>query len=318
MKAQTKVPLYAVVKDDAYGHGAEKVSLTLEPHVQGFCVATVSEGVSLRVAGVSREILVLTPCLCEEELLSCATYALTPVVSSEASFSLAQRTAKKFGISLHFHLKVNTGMNRYGVCLEHVERLCMKATRAGAEIEGVFSHLYAPEEESTRNAQLRIFTDASELVLKYFPNAKRHLAASGGILAGKAFHFDAVRCGIALYGYLPSGFENAVSVKPAMKLYATVAQSLRFIGGGVGYHRAEKDYETLSTFRLGYGDGLWREGEIGGEGPLCMDAFVKSGSAPFGRRRLILKDFAAYAKAHRTIVYEALVNVGRKAEKVYV
>ena len=318
IKARAKVPLFAVVKDDAYGHGAERVSLAIEPHVHGFCVATVSEGASLRTAGVSKEILVLTPCLCEEEFLSCAAYALTPVVSSFASFRLAKGAAEKYGYSLRFQLKVNTGMNRYGVRPDHVKALCREAMISGAEIEGVFSHLYAPEDEVARNKQTELFIKATEQVREYYPNAIRHLAASGGILAGEKYRFDAVRSGIALYGYLPSGFEGAIAVKPAMKIYATVAQSLRFLGGGVCYHRAERDYKDLSTLRLGYGDGFWREGGIGNENKLCMDAFVRSGKSGFASRKLIIKDAAKYARAHNTIVYEALVGVGRRAEKVYV
>ena len=318
VKARAKVPLFAVVKDDAYGHGAERVSLAIEPHVHGFCVATVSEGASLRTAGVGKEILVLTPCLCEEELLSCAAYALTPTVSSFSSFRLAKSAAEKYGFPLHFHLKVNTGMNRYGVRPDLVKALCREAALAGAEITGVFSHLYAPEDEGARNRQTALFIKATEQAQEFYPYAVRHLAASGGILAGEEYNFDAVRSGIALYGYLPAGFEDEIPVKPAMKVYATVAQSLSFLGGGVCYHKAEKDYKKLSTLRLGYGDGFWREGFIGNENKLCMDAFVRSGKASFASRRLIIKDAAEYAKAHNTIVYEALLNIGRRAEKVYV
>lgn len=318
VKARAKVPLFAVVKDDAYGHGAEKVSLALEPHVHGFCVATVLEGASLRAVGVQKEILVLTPCLSEEELLSCAAYTLTPTVSSLSSFRLARGVAEKHGFSLRFHLKVNTGMNRYGVPPDRVEAICREAMLAGNQIEGVFSHLYAPEDENARNRQTELFIKATEKVRRYYPNAVRHLAASGGILAGEQYRFDAVRSGIALYGYLPSGFEGAMKVKPAMKIYATVAQGLRFLGGGIGYQKAEKNYDDLSVLRLGYGDGFWREGKIGNESKLCMDAFVKIGREKFGSRKLIIKDAAAYARAHNTIVYEALVNVGRRAEKVYV
>ena len=318
IKARAKVPLFAVVKDDAYGHGAERVSLEIEPHVYGFCVATVQEGVSMRAAGVSKEILVLTPCLCEEEFLSCAAYALTPTVSSPSSFRLGERAAEKFNFSLRFHLKVNTGMNRYGVRPDRVELICREAMHSNAEIEGVFSHLYAPEDKSARNAQTELFCKSAEKVREYFPNAMRHLAASGGILAGGEYAFDAVRSGIALYGYLPYGFEGEIPVKPAMKVYATVAQSSSFLGGGVCYQKAEKEYGKLSVIRLGYGDGFWRKGHIGNENKLCMDAFVRSGRANFGSRKLIIKDAAEYARAHNTIVYEALVNIGRKAEKVYV
>ena len=70
--------------------------------------------------------------------------------------------------------------------------------------------------------------------------------------------------------------------------------------------------------RLGYGDGFPRAGKLKNINGLCMDAYVREGSALFGKRRLILSDVAAYARAHGTIVYEALVNITKKAEKVYV
>lgn len=317
VKARAGTDLYAVVKDDAYGHGAEKIALLLEPTVRGFAVATVLEGEALRISGIRKEILVLSPCLSEEEALAAERYGLTPTVTSLASFKLLLRAGEKFGFSPRAQLKINTGMNRYGIRPECADSLCRLAKSGGVEFTGVFSHFYAPEEERARERQYELFSAASERVIKFFPSAVRHLSATGGILAGAKYNFDAVRCGIALYGYLPKGFEGALPVKPAMKVYAAVSHSGMFTGGGVGYRPAQQRYRQLSTLRLGYGDGFLRAEGLG-EGDLCMDAFVKRGSAPFGKRRLVMKDASVLARKYHTIVYEVLVNVGKKAEKRYV
>lgn len=312
------VPLIAVVKDDAYGHGAERVAAALEPIVQGFAVATVEEGAALRISGVRKKILVLTPCLDEEEVLICNAYQLLPTISSFSALHLAISAAKRFSLPLCAQLKINTGMNRYGFRPEQVDRACANMTSAGGEFAGIFSHFYAPEDECARESQYEIFSSASERALRFFPRAQRHLSSTGGILAGKKYNFDAVRSGIALYGYLPHGFEGALDLKPAMKLYAATAWNGTFLGGGVCYRKAGAPYRKLTTLRFGYGDGLPRAGGVKNVNELCMDAFVREGYAPFGKRRLVLSDMAAFAKSQGTIVYEVLVNIAKKAEKIYV
>lgn len=314
--SRANVPLYAVVKDDAYGHGIEAVSLAIEPYVLGFSVAEVLEGVSLRVAGILKEILVLSPCLCEEEAALCLYHDLTPSISSFEALELFFRTAEKLSKEPKVQLKINTGMNRYGFSVEEVKKAIERIKSFGGTIEGVYSHLFAPDRKALALSQRELFLRASALVLDAFPNAVRHLASTGGVLAGEEFCFDAVRCGIALYGYLPAPFQGAMEVLPAMKLFASSAQNLTFIGGGLGYGKAEKEYKNLTTFRLGYGDGFCRKD--GKASLLCMDAEIEEGFYPFGTRKLILSNFEEYASSHGTIVYDALVSLTKKAEKYYV
>ena len=310
-------PLYAVVKDDAYGHGAAEVALALEEQAHGFAVATADEGASLRVAGVSKDILVLTPALTEEEALRACAYGLVLTVSSLAALRVLFRARERFGLSPRTHLAVNTGMNRYGLRPERAGYACRAAAEGGIAIEGVYSHLYAPEVRAARDRQAELFRAACGRVREYFPRAERHLSATGGILAGREYRFDAVRSGIALYGYLPRGFEGALRLSPAMKVYSHVAQSGTFTGGGVGYAAAERGYGALTTLRLGYGDGFFRAGGLGGVGKLCMDAFIREGGGKFGQRRLVLADAEEYARAHGTIAYEVLCRIGGRAEKRY-
>ena len=317
VKERAGVPLYAVVKDDAYGHGAEQVALALEGAVKGFCVATVQEGAALRTSGVVKEILVLTPCLNEAEALSCAAYGLTPSLSSPASMKLALRAAERFAFPLTVQLAVNTGMNRYGFRPDFVRTACRTLLPNGVTVTGVYSHLYAPQIGAAREEQAALFQKAAEEVLSFYPTAIRHLSATGGILAG-GNRCDAVRAGIALYGYLPDGFEGTLAVRPALKIYAYVAGSAAFTGGGAGYAPAEKNYKYLHTLRVGYGDGVFRKDSLGAVGNLCMDATVREGRAKFGARKLLFESVTEYARAHGTTEYEALVNLTKKSERVYV
>lgn len=317
VKREAGVPLIAVVKDDAYGHGAEEVSLALERYVSAFAVVSPQEGAALRVAGVSKEIMVLAPCLSEEEALSCFALSMTPSVSSLSSLALLLRAAERFGFSPRAQLVINTGMNRLGFRPGLAGTVCRRAKESGLEITGIFSHFYAPADVSARERQYRLFVAASEEAKGIFPNAIRHLSATGGILAGEKYRFDAVRSGIALYGYLPEGFVNSLGVRPAMKLYAQAEQSGVFLGGGVGYAAAKRRYGKLHTLRFGYGDGLFAPEGLGGVG-FCMDAAIFEGDCRFGKEKLVLRDFGAYARASGRSVYEALVSAGRRSEKRYV
>ena len=310
-------PLYAVVKDDAYGHGAETVAIALEEQVYGFAVATIDEGAALRVAGISKDILVLTPVLSEEEALRACAYGLVLTVSSLATLHILVRAKERYSLFPRVHIAVNTGMNRYGFRTENLVQACREMKEAGIFAEGIYSHLYAPEDRSAREGQAQRFAAACDTARKYFPDILRHLSATGGILAGEEYRFDAVRSGIGLYGYLPHGFEGALALSPAMKVYTHVVQSGTFTGGGVGYAVAERDYGALSTLRLGYGDGFFRAGGLGGVGKLCMDAYIREGSGRAGQKRLVLWDAEEYAGKHGTISYEVLCRIGGRAEKIY-
>lgn len=313
VRALAQKPLIAVVKDDGYGHGAVEVARTLSGIAEGFAVGTVYEGAELRIAGVTEEILVLTPPLNAEEVVLGCGHGLTLTVASLASLNLILHSRGNF--EARAHLAVNTGMNRFGLRPELVRHACRVARAGGVELTGVFSHYYEPQNAAALEKQRTLFREAAERVRQYFPDAVRHIAATGGVLAGGEL-FDAVRVGIALYGYLPDGFGEALALKPAMRLYATVAQSGTFLGGGAGYGSATKQYKKLHTLRLGYGDGLFRTGGLG-IGKLCMDACVREGRADFGKKKCVITDAAEYGRRNGTNAYEALVQMGKRAVRVY-
>ena len=306
IKRAAGAPLIAVVKDDGYGHGAERVALSLKGVADMFAVATIDEGAALRSAGVEEDILVFTPPLCKEEVLRISAYDLIASITSFFVLNTALAAVSDNQILLRVHLAINTGMNRYGFLPERMGEVVKKA--APFSVEGVYSHLYQPASAPDLAAQVKLFAEAERLVKEAYPLAKSHLAATGGIMAG--IKADMARAGIALYGYAPDGFEIE-GIKPAMKVYATVAHNGKTVGRGWGYRIEEDHAQTAHTLRLGYGDGFFRAGR------LCMDAAVQSGGARTGRRKLVLKEVTSYAKAHATTEYEALVNVTKRAERLY-
>ncbi len=300
-------PAIAVLKDDAYGHGAEHVAHALGREALLFAVSCVAEGVRLRAAGADKDILVLTPLLDEGDALRAQYYDLIVTAASPASLARAA--------GCRAHLALNTGMNRYGVPPQEAEGACRRAVALGVRIEGVYSHLYDAADGSAVQFQTRAFREGCLAVCRFFPRALRHLCATGGILAGGAA-FDAVRPGLGLYGYAPPPFENTLSLAPAMKVYACVSQETVPYGGGAGYGAAPKRFRSLHTLCAGYGDGFFRAGGLGAVGNLCMDACVREGRLPVGTQVCVLADAAAYAAEHGTTAYEVLCAL-RTLEKRY-
>lgn len=296
-----KRQFYAVVKANAYGHGAARVALALESVVDGFCVAITDEGAALRLAGITKPVLVFAPPMGEDDVLRAKYYNLTVTVNSVQTARMAR--------GLPCIIKVNTGMNRFGCNLGDLERVLGSVDTEN--LQGVYSHLYAPQLRRDSAAQLRAFNVAEELVKSKKLNTFAHIAASGGLLAGEKYIKDGARVGILLYGYAPSGFK--ADVKPVLKVYARRAQTTRFYGGGAGYAPAEKQFNRLSTYRLGYADGFPRSSPLG-TGKLCMDAFIREGGK---KMQPVLENAEELAMANGTISYEILCAATRRAEIVY-
>ena len=294
---------YAVVKADAYGHGAEETARYIEDIVDGFCVAIIEEGIALRVAGITKPVLVFAPPLDSNDVARANFYSLTLTVNSV-------QTARLVGSS-KCHIKVNTGMNRLGVSISDLHGVL--DVLDAEQIEGVYSHMYAPHDAVSSIKQLAIFERAEGLVRAKQRHICAHFAASGGILRGGKYLKDGVRCGILLYGYAPQGFKKNGFV-PALSVYARRVQTTRFIGGGVGYNIADKNYKTLTTFRLGYADGFFRTVPLG-EKTLCMDAFIREDG---GELACVMNDADEYARRCGTISYEVLTSVTQRSEKVYI
>ncbi|MDQ3791499.1 MAG: alanine racemase [Actinomycetota bacterium] len=247
--------LMAVVKADAYGHGAVPVSrAALEAGADALAVVTVEEGAQLRRAGVTAPILVFTD-LPPDRLLLAEEYRLAVTAHSLAS---ARRVAARPG--LEAHLKVNTGMNRWGVEPREVG----EARKVlGPQLSGVYTHLAsADSDEGATRRQLSTFDGV--LAAHPFGGALVHAANSAGILWYPASHYDCVRPGVGLYGLHPAGDEGDPAeedLRPAMVLKSYVADVRRLeAGDGVSYGLTFRAGSAMlaATVPVGYAEGYRR------------------------------------------------------------
>ncbi len=267
VRALAATTLYAVVKADAYGHGAVAVAqaLTRAKAASGFAVSLVEEGVALRQAGVTAPVLVMGPSQHggEDEMV---TAGLTPVIGSEEDVAAIAAVIHRRGQPIEAHLKVDTGMGRLGVSIERAGEIAVAAAAGGIQLVGLMTHFACADTDdpddraSMTREQLRRFAEADRVVtLAGAPLRVRHAANSSGALLFPEARFDLVRTGIAIYGNgrWPEGAQRT----QAMRLVTEVAQ-LRAIAVGslVGYGaawRAPRD-SRLAVLPVGYADGLPR------------------------------------------------------------
>ncbi|MEN3002326.1 MAG: alanine racemase [Armatimonadota bacterium] len=266
--------LWAVVKADAYGHGAVPIARALEQAgISRFCVASIPEGIELREAGITKPIMAFLPPLTDADWEAVINYGLEVVIEDEAGFQSALRAAARRNKPLFAHLEIDTGMSRLGWLPSQLPTL-LQRWRPEHPIRWVslFTHFACADSdlEATRE-QLRRFLDAVEMLYRAgFPRVPLHAAASAGLLSLPESHLDAVRCGLLLYGILPlpersllsrsvgEGLEVRASFEPVLSWRARVL-SVRLIpeGQGVSYgwrFRAPRPMR-VATLGVGYGDG---------------------------------------------------------------
>ena len=220
--------LMAVVKADAYGHGAAEVSrAALEAGADWFAVVTVEEGTALRRAGIESPILVFTDLL-PDTLTFAEGQGLT--VSAHSLIS-ARRISELPG--LRAHLKVNTGMNRWGVEPEEVGEA---RKILGDQLTGVYTHFASADSDAEATGrQTRVFDEV--LKTHSFDDVVVHAANSAGTLWHPTSHYDCIRPGVALYGLHPAGDKGdptQENLRPAMRLKSYVA-AVRRLQPGDGY-----------------------------------------------------------------------------------
>lgn len=311
------VKFCAVVKADAYGHGAAKVASALYKIADCFAVATVEEGVELRFCGIDKNILVLTA-VTAAEARRAIEYSLTLTACGIADLKRYDKQAVILGVAADVHLKFNTGMNRQGindiVDLKTAFDYCK--TRESLNVSGLYSHFARPENERSRKKAAAKFSLAKKFAKSYNSNIICHISASGGFLKGE--YQDMVRIGILLYGYTPFK-TDAIKVKPAMKVYAPVVQRRCVRRGDValyGDRRVRKSAE-IALIRYGYADGLFRKEIKGQINNRCMDVTAATGVRKRVYRVAVMDNAEKAAKSYGTISYEILVKCALRAEKVY-
>ena len=331
----TGTRLCAVVKADAYGHGAEAVTAALSGVADCFAVALIEEALAIRVAACGKEILVFTPPTTAEEGYMLAVNGFSASVDSLKTARLLCWVCQKYRVSIYVHLKVNTGMNRYGMNVQTLGKVCKLLQRSPyVKVRGIYSHLC---ECSLRRAtaQRALFTKMAAVGKRYFPSLIAHLGATYGAMLGESYAFDMVRVGLGLYGYLPCGASEETGVskealdalrpQKGMAVYAKAVAERKYVFGGLGYGAeiSGEKMDRLSVCRVGYADGFLRQRDNGMDGwgfhanNLCMDACIRFGEWKKGEWLPVLTDAEQTAKETGTIPYEVLCAATRRAELIY-
>jgi alanine racemase len=280
----------AVVKADAYGHGAELAArAALSAGADALGVATVEEAAVLHDAGVSAPIHLLAENP-PSTAVDVVRMGLVPSVAGREAAIALSRASESFGRQVPFHLAVDTGMNRMGVPAEDVADLLTSFIGLpGLSLAGVSTHFATAEISGDWDfeQQMERFTVALSGVREAgFDPGVVHAANSAATILHPESHFSMVRCGIAIYGLHPGeDTRDRIGLEPAMSVRARVAAVRRIgMGDGVSYGftwRAAGP-ATIATIPLGYADGLHRtlsdsmQVLVGGRscrqvGRICMD-----------------------------------------------
>jgi alanine racemase len=257
-----------VVKSNAYGHGLEAISSSIEHIVDGVAVNTIAEGIRLREIGFQKRIIVVGAYKTKELVVAAQECELELEIVNETDMSLLQHL-KPTAPSLHIHIKLNTGLNRLGI--EHtelkgyIERL---SRTTNITIQGIFSHLASAENPDSLKTkmQLALFAEATA----GFPY-ERHIAACAATFLIPESHYDIVRLGISSYGLWPSPEtkqhwsvqhpEAGDPLQPVLSFHTRIL-SLRSLAPGesIGYDNTYTTSEkrTTAVIPVGYYEGLPR------------------------------------------------------------
>ena len=344
MKIVTGTKLCAVVKADAYGHGAVPVAkAALSAGADFLAVALLQEAIELRDADIFAPILILGA-LQEEYAEETVAYGVSQALFTLASAKALSAAAVKLGKKAKVHLAIETGMNRIGILPEHAGEFAAQVMALpGIEIEGVFSHFamadakdkaYCREQYAKfQNALFQIRAQGIEIPIK-------HISNSATISEAPEMQLDMVRQGITLYGLWPSEeVERCLDYQPVMKLKAKVAYIKQIeTGETVGYGRTFKAERAtkVATLPLGYADGISRllsnKGYVlikGQKAPIvgriCMDQFmvdvtdiekvdIGDEALVFGSEELSADQVAAWIG---TISYEVLCAISKRVPRIY-
>ena len=252
----TKTKIMAIVKADAYGHGATILCPILQSlGVDSFGVATVDEGLALRQAGVKVPIVILgaTPFWAYE---SCLSTNLTITIYSEEQINRLEEFAKKNKSKIPVQLKIDTGMNRLGVNCNNAPKIIKGLLHSSyLEFKGLFTHLSDAKDYNFSKIQKERFdyvvSTSSDLCLQ-----QKHISNTYAAINYSDFRYDLVRIGIGLYGQEFNFLEPLISLKGRITRIQKVLK-----GESVSYERtwtAKKD-SVVATVPIGYADGIDRK-----------------------------------------------------------
>jgi alanine racemase len=338
--------IIAVVKANAYGHGAERVALALEQAgATMLACADIEEGIVLRCGGVTLPILVFGA-LSVSDLDGLFDYSLTPTISTPSAARAVQAAAARRNTVCHYHLKIDTGMNRLGFRHDNLRRTLpeLLASR-NLHLDAVYTHFATadnPESELFDTQRTRF-----EAALATFDRpVLRHAANSAAVLRDSRVWYDVVRPGLLMYGIVPPPLASTILLKPVMSLTSRVVgvKGLR-PGETVGYggRFSSPAPASVAVVPAGYADGLDLRLEGKGHvlvrgrrvpivGAVSMDMMTidvtglddvqpgdevvligSQGNEPW--QRIDVREMAA---AIGTIPYEIVCRIGSRIERQYV
>lgn len=268
--------IIAVVKANAYGHGAPQVALALESAgATMLACADIEEGIILRRAGVRVPILVFGA-LSVSDLEGLFEFSLTPTISTPSAARAVRAAAARRGATIGFHLKIDTGMNRLGFRHDNLQRTLPDVLNGGStRLEAVYTHFATADvpESPAFDSQRTCFEQALGTIERLLgtgahgssagdhvvPRMLRHACNSAALLRDSRVWYDAVRPGLLLYGIVPPPLATTLPLTPVMSLTSRVVavKGLR-PGEGVGYgwrFHAERP-RSVAVVPAGYADGL--------------------------------------------------------------
>ncbi len=337
----------AVVKADAYGHGAVGVSQRIRDMVDYFGVATIDEAMELRNAGITEPILIIGY-TDSEDFLKLIDYDITQAVYDVSECERLSQVAVAAGTKIKVHIKVDTGMGRIGFPWDEagVEQALKLKCMPGLEIEGIFTH-YAKADEADKTYSYM----QKERFLSFIQGmedggvtfAIKHIDNSAGTMEIDDDEFDMVRLGIVTYGLYPSEeVDKSIEIKPVMSLISHVSHVKTVQAGTAisygGTYVADSD-RRIATVTVGYADGYPRaQSNLGrvivrGEyapivGRVCMDQLMIDVTdipevsvkdeviliGGTGDKYISVEEVAQYANSFN---YELVCHIGRRVPHVY-
>jgi alanine racemase len=338
-----KKPVIAVVKADAYGHGAVEISKGLIAEgVTHLAVAFTGEAKILREAGINARILVLFDRTGIEDFFD---YDLIPVIQDIKSAKAFSKEARRRGTRIPVHIKVDTGMGRIGLAAETAVSDALKiAGMHGIEIGGLLSHFSEADlsDRSFALRQIEIFQKVrSGISEKIGRSLMLHMGNSAAVFSLREAFFDAVRPGISLYGYSP--VNKTYGLRPLMTVRTGILVIRKMRAGlPVSYGRTfiTKRESKIAVIPVGYADGYNRSFSNNSEalvrgrrvpvvGRVCMDLTmidvtgidgVSEGDEVvlLGRQGTSTITARELSSRINTIPYEIITSLGSRARKEYV
>lgn len=337
--------IIAVVKANAYGHGAAQVALALEQAgADLLACADIEEGAALRAAGVRAEILVFGA-LSVSALDGIFDGRLTPTISTPGAARAVQAAAARYKQRLRYHLKIDTGMNRLGFRFDNLGRTLPDLLASpNLSLDAVYTHFATADEPGSPlfDQQRLRFAGALRQIDGLGARPRyRHAANSAALLRDARVWYDRVRPGLLLYGIVPPPLASTIPLRPVMTLRSRVVavKGMR-VGEATGYgaHFVAERPTTLAIVPAGYADGLdlrlagrgvvlIRGTRVPVVGSVCMDMLMADVTgldvSPGDEVVLIGEqdgdrvDVREMAATVGTIPWEIVCRVGSRIQRLY-